>query len=145
MINGATGIAVGMATNIPPHNLTEVCDAIIAYVKKPEISIQKLCEIITGPDFPTGGLVQGDMTELYKTGRGRLIMRGKTSIENIKNKEVIIISEIPYMLNKTTLLTQIANLVQDKKIKDISDLRDESSKGKIRVVLELKKGANPKL
>ena len=144
MINGATGIAVGMATNIPPHNLTEVCDAIIAYVKKPEISIQKLCEIITGPDFPTGGLVQGDMTELYKTGRGRLIMRGKTSIENIKNKEVIIISEIPYMLNKTTLLTQIANLVQDKKIKDISDLRDESSKGKIRVVLELKKGANPK-
>jgi len=144
LLNGATGIAVGMATNIPPHNLTEVCDAIIAYVKKPEISIEKLCEIITGPDFPTGGLVQGDMIELYKTGRGRLIMRGKTSIENIKNKEVIVITEIPYMLNKTTLLTQIANLVQDKKIKDISDLRDESSKGKIRVVLELKKGANPK-
>ncbi len=144
MINGATGIAVGMATNIPPHNLTEVCNAITAYVKKPEIEIQELCEIVTGPDFPTGGMVQGDMTELYKTGRGRLIMRGKTSIETIKNKEFIVITEIPYMLNKTTLLTHIANLVRDKKIKGISDLRDESSKGKIRVVLELRKEANPK-
>ncbi|MCK4553055.1 DNA gyrase subunit A [Candidatus Pacearchaeota archaeon] len=144
MLNGATGIAVGMATNIPPHNLTEVCDAIVAYIKKPEITIEKLCEIVTGPDFPTGGMVQGDMTELYKTGRGRLIMRGKISAEAIKNKEVLVITEIPYMLNKTTLLIHIANLVRDKKIKDISDLRDESSKGKIRVVLELRKGANPK-
>ncbi|MFH1608010.1 MAG: DNA gyrase subunit A [archaeon] len=144
MLNGASGIAVGMATNIPPHNLTEVCDAIIAYIKKPEITIAGLCEFITGPDFPTGGMVQGDMKELYETGRGRMLMRGKTSIETIKNKEVIVITEIPYMLNKTTLLTQIANLVRDKKIKDISDLRDESSKGKIRVVLELRKGANPK-
>ena len=144
MLNGATGIAVGMATNIPPHNLNEVCDAIVAYIKQPEITIEKLCEIVTGPDFPTGAMVQGDMTELYKTGRGRLIMRGKTSIETIKHKEVIVITEIPYMLNKTTLLTNIANLARDKKIKGISDLRDESSKGKIRVVLELKKGANPK-
>jgi len=144
MLNGATGIAVGMATNIPPHNLTEVCEAIVAYIKKPEITIDKLCGIVTGPDFPTGGFVQGDMTELYKTGRGKLIMRGKTSIETIKRKEVIVITEIPYMLNKTTLLTQIANLARDKKIKGLSDLRDESSKGKIRVVLELKKGSNPK-
>ena len=144
MLNGATGIAVGMATNIPPHNLTEVCDAIIAYIKKPNITIEELCEIVTGPDFPTGGMVQGDMLELYKTGRGRMIMRGKTSIETIKSKEAIVITEIPYMLNKTTLVTQIANLVQNKKINGIHDLRDESSKGKIRIVLELKNQVNSK-
>jgi len=144
MLNGASGIAVGMATNIPPHNLVEVCDAINAYIKDPEISIEKLCGIVSGPDFPTGGLVQGDMLELYKTGRGRLILRGKTSTEEIKSKEAIIITEIPYMLNKTDLISQIANLIQNKKIKDVADLRDESSKGKIRIVLELRKGANSK-
>jgi len=144
MMNGASGIAVGMATNIPPHNLTEICDAIVAYIKKPDISIEKLSEIVTGPDFPTGGSVQGDMVELYKTGRGRLIMRGKSSIETVKKKEAIVITEIPYMLNKTSLITQIANLIQTKKIKDVSDLRDESSKGKIRIVIELRKGVNPK-
>jgi DNA gyrase subunit A len=144
MLNGASGIAVGMATNIPPHNLGEVCDAIIAYIKKPEISFEELSEIINGPDFPTGGSITGDIVELHKTGRGRLIVRGKVETEKIKNKEAIIITEIPYMLNKTDLVTQIANLVRDKKIKDISDLRDESSKGKIRIVLELKKEANPK-
>ena len=144
MLNGATGIAVGMATNIPSHNLTEVCDAIVAYIKKPEITIEELVQIVQGPDFPTGGAVSGDMVELYKTGKGRLIMRGRTTTETIKKKDAVIISEIPYMVNKSTLMTQIANMVRDKKIKDISDLRDESSKGKIRVVLELKKGANPK-
>ena len=144
MLNGATGIAVGMATNIPPHNLNEVCDAIIAYVKKPEITIEELVTFVQGPDFPTGGAVTGDMLELYKTGRGRLVMRGKTSIEQLKSKEAIVITEIPYMINKSTLITQIADLVRDKKIKDISDLRDESSKGKIRIVLELRKGSNPK-
>ena len=144
LINGATGIAVGMATNIPPHNLTEICDGIIANIKNPGISVEELAKIITGPDFPTGGAVNGDMVELYKTGRGRLVIRGKVSTETIKNKEVIVITEIPYMLNKTTLIEQIAKLVQDKRIKDISDLRDESSKGKIRIVLELKKGANSK-
>ena len=144
MLNGATGIAVGMATNIPPHNLTEVCDALIAYIKKPNITIEKLSQIVTGPDFPTGGTVFGDMEELYKTGRGRMIMRGRLTTEIIKKKEAIVITEIPYMLNKSTLVEQIAGLVQNKKIKDVSDLRDESSKGKIRVVLELKKGANPK-
>ncbi len=144
MLNGATGIAVGMATNIPPHNLTEVCDAIVAYIKKPDINIEKLCGIVEGPDFPTGGMVQGDMLELYKTGRGRLTLRGRTTSEIIKKKEAIVITEIPYMLNKTTLITQIADLIQKRRIRDVSDLRDESSKGKIRIVLELKRGANPK-
>jgi DNA gyrase subunit A len=142
LLNGATGIAVGMATNIPPHNLTEICDAIIAYIKNTDITVEQLCEIVTGPDFPTGGSVSGDMVELYKTGRGKLITRGKITTEKSKNKDLIVVTEIPYMLNKSLLVTQIANLVQNKKLKDISDLRDESSKGKIRIVIELKKGAN---
>ena len=144
LLNGASGIAVGMATNIPPHNLIEVCDAIIAYIKKPEITIDEICEIIKGPDFPTGGIVQGDMAEMYKTGKGRLIMRGRTTTETTKNKESIIITEIPYMLNKSDLITQIANLSQTKNLKNISDLRDESAKGKTRIVIELKKGSNSK-
>ncbi|MFH1503289.1 MAG: DNA gyrase subunit A [Candidatus Diapherotrites archaeon] len=144
MLNGATGIAVGMATNIPPHNLTEVCDAIIAYIKNPDITFEELSGIIQGPDFPTGGSVQGDMIELYKTGKGKLIMRGKTTTESINKKEAIIITEIPYMLNKSIFVEGIARLIQDKKIKDVSDLRDESSKGKIRIVLELRKEANSK-
>ena len=144
LINGATGIAVGMATNIPPHNLTEVCDAIIAYIKNSEISIEEICKIITGPDFPTGGTAYGNMLELYKTGKGKVVIRGKITTETGKNKESVVITEIPYMLNKTTLIEQIAKLIQDKKIKDLSDLRDESSKGKIRIVLELKKNANSK-
>jgi DNA gyrase subunit A len=144
MLNGATGIAVGMATNIPPHNLTEVCDAIIAYVKNPDITIDELCQIVTGPDFPTGGTVSGDMLDLYKTGRGKLMMRGRLTTENVRNKDAIVITEIPYMINKADLVTQIAELIQNKKLKDISDLRDESSKGKIRVVIELRKGADAK-
>jgi len=144
VLNGATGIAVGMATNIPPHNLSEICDAIEAYIKNPKITIEELTGIVTGPDFPTGGSVTGDMVELYKTGRGRMIMRGKANIEKLKKKEAIVITEIPYMLNKTTLITQIADLAQKKKIRDVSDLRDESSKGKIRIVIELKKDADPK-
>jgi len=144
MLNGATGIAVGMATNIPPHNLTEVCEAIIAYIKKPNITIEKLAQIITGPDFPTGGTVFGDMEELYKTGKGRMIMRGRLTTEVIKKKEAVVITEIPYMLNKSTLVQQIADLVSNKKIKDVADLRDESSKGKIRIVIELRKGVDSK-
>jgi DNA gyrase subunit A len=143
MLNGATGIAVGMATNIPPHNLREVCDAITAYIKNPGITIQELCEIVTAPDFPTGGSVSGDMFNLYKDGKGKLIVRGKVSVEKTKNKEIVVITEIPYMLNKTSLVEQIADLIQNKKLKDISDLRDESSKGKIRIVIELRKGASP--
>lgn len=139
MLNGATGIAVGMATNIPPHNLREVTDCIIKHIDNPEATVEDYMTTITGPDFPTGGLVQGDMLELYKTGRGRMIVRGRTNVEVGKKKDSIIITEIPYMLNKSTLITQIANLVRDKRVKDISDLRDESSKGKIRIVIELKK------
>ncbi|NCN86897.1 DNA gyrase subunit A, partial [archaeon] len=148
MLNGATGIAVGMATNIPPHNLREVSDAIIQYIENPNITVEEVVKSsIKGPDFPTGGMVQGSMVDMYKTGRGRLIMRGKIEVEDSKKKnstkQNLIITEIPYMVNKATLITQIANLVRDKKIKDISDLRDESSKGKIRVVIELKKEVDP--
>ena len=143
LINGATGIAVGMATNIPPHNLTEICDAIIAYIKRHDISLEELCKIVQGPDFPTGGTVNGDMLELYKTGRGKLTIRGKVTTESGK-KDNVVITEIPYMVNKTTLIEEIAKMIQDKKVSDVSDLRDESAKGKIRIVLELKKNANAK-
>ncbi len=144
ILNGATGIAVGMATNIPPHNLREVTDAIVSYIDNPKVELKELLQVVTGPDFPTGGLIQGNMEELYSTGRGKIIVRGRIENEEKKGKEVLVITEIPYMVNKATLITQIANLVRDKKIKDISDLRDESNKGKIRIVLELKKGINPK-
>ena len=144
LLNGATGIAVGMATNIPPHNLTEVCDAINLFVDNPSATVEDLVKVIQGPDFPTGGMGQGDMVELYKTGRGRLIMRGRITSEEVRKKKAVVITEIPYMVNKSTLITQIATLVRDKKLKDVSDLRDESSKGKIRIVLELRKGVDPK-
>ncbi len=144
MLNGATGIAVGMATNIPPHNLREVCDAIVKYIDNPAVTVEELCTVVQGPDFPTGGSVQGDMIELYKTGRGKMIMRGKTTTEEIKNKTAVIITEIPYMVNKSDLVEQIANLVKDKKLKDVSDLRDESARGKMRVVIELRKGVDSK-
>ncbi|MEK6898063.1 MAG: DNA gyrase subunit A [Nanoarchaeota archaeon] len=144
IINGSAGIAVGMATNIPPHNMTEICESIIACIKNPEISTEELCKIVTAPDFPTGGTVSGDMLELYKTGKGKMMIRGRVSAENLKGKELVVITEIPYMVNKSSLVEQIAKMVQDKKIKDVSDLRDESAKGKIRIVLELRKGANSK-
>ncbi len=144
MLNGASGIAVGMATNIPPHNLREVADAIVAYVDNPEIQLSELTKIISGPDFPTGGIIQGNMNEIYETGKGKIIVRGKVDTEERKNKEYLVITEIPYMVNKSDLITQIADLVRDKKIKDVSDLRDESNKGRIRIVLELRKGASPK-
>jgi len=144
LLNGASGIAVGMATNIPPHNLSEVCDAVVEYIKNPEITINELTDIIKGPDFPTGGSVSGDMDDLYKNGKGRLIMRGKTTTEKLKRKEAVVITEIPYLLNKSSLVEQIAKLAQEKKIKNLADIRDESAKGKIRIVLELKKGTDPK-
>jgi len=144
LINGATGIAVGMATNIPPHNLTEVCDAISSYINNPDITIEKLAEIITGPDFPTGGQISGDILSIYKTGKGRLIVRGKVTTEEEKGRISIIITEIPYMLNKSDLVSQIAKLIQEKKLQDVSDLRDESAKGKVRIVIELKKGVDEK-
>ncbi len=145
LLNGATGIAVGMATNMPSHNLTEVCEAIIACINKPDISIDALAEIIQGPDFPTGGFVIGEgITEMYRTGKGRLIMRGKTSIEEHKGRPAIIITELPYMVNKAELVHEIARLATEKKLPDVYDLRDESAKGKIRIVIELRKDVDPK-
>ncbi len=145
LINGSTGIAVGMATNMPPHNLTEVCDAIVALINKPSIEIPDLMEIVTGPDFPTGGSVSGEgIKEMYQTGKGRLITRGKTTTEEHKGRTSIIITEIPYMVNKADLVTSIAKLATEKKLPDVSDLRDESAKGKIRIVIEMKKDASPK-
>jgi DNA gyrase subunit A len=145
LLMGATGIAVGMSTNIPPHNLNEICDAIIAYIGKPSISVEDLSEIVTGPDFPTGGIAMGPgIQEMYKTGKGKIVMKAKTTTEEHKGKSRIIITEIPYMLNKANLIKDIANLAGNKKLPDVSDLRDESAKGKIRIVIELKKGADPK-
>jgi len=143
LINGSSGIAVGMTTNIPPHNLTEVCDGIIATIDKPKIEIAELMEIIKGPDLPTGGqIVAENLEELYTNGRAGFVMRGKTKIEEGKNKDRIVITEVPYQVNKAELVKQIAELVRDKKLTDISDLRDESSKGKVRIVVELKKGVD---
>jgi len=145
LLNGSTGIAVGMATNMPPHNLSEVCDAIISYINKPGVSIDELMEIVTGPDFPTGGTVAGSgIQDMHRLGKGKLIVRGKTTTEEKKGKQSIIITEIPYMVNKADLVTQIAKLATAKKLPDVSDLRDESSKGKVRIVVELRRGATPK-
>ncbi len=146
LINGAQGIAVGMMTSIPPHNLNEICDGTIAYIKNPEIEINELMEIIPAPDFPTYGSLQKDgVEEMYKTGRGSFLMRGKLMIEEEKERERIIITELPYQVNKAELIKKIASLVQEKRIEDISDIRDESAKEKIRIVLFLRKGGNSKL
>jgi DNA gyrase subunit A len=145
LINGSSGIAVGMATNIPPHNLIEVCEGISAIIDKPSMSTEELMEIVKGPDFPTGGVVVAEnLKQLYETGRGGFVIRGKVSTESEKDRETIIITEIPYQVNKSELVRQIAELVRDKKLPDISDIRDESSKGKVRIVIELKKGADSK-
>jgi len=145
LLNGATGIAVGMATNIPPHNLVNVCDAIVSYINKPAIEIEKLIETIEGPDFPTGGyIVSSEIPNLYKTGRASLTVRGRLTTEEHKGRESIVITEIPYQINKTNLIEKIASLVENKKLPDVSDLRDESSRGKVRIVVELRKGADSK-
>lgn len=146
ILNGATGIAVGMATNIPPHNLSEVADAIVAYINKPTVTADDLMEYVTGPDFPTGGVASGSgLKDLYRTGKGQIIIRGTSKIEeDKKGKSSIIITEIPYMVNKADLVKAIAKLATEKKLPDVSDLRDESAKGNVRIVVEIKKGANPK-
>jgi len=147
LLNGATGIAVGMATNIPPHNLGEVVDGTLALIDNPELTPLDLMEYIKGPDFPTGGIIDGDkgIKDAYMTGRGKVRVRGKIEIEELKNGKINIIREIPYQLNKATLIEKIAELVKDKKIVGISDLRDESDRDGIRVVIELKKGEEPEL
>ncbi|MCP5249818.1 MAG: DNA gyrase subunit A [Candidatus Accumulibacter sp.] len=144
LINGSSGIAVGMATNIPPHNLGEVIDACLAILANPETTIDELIELVPGPDFPTAGIIYGvaGVREGYRTGRGRVVMRGRTHFEDIDrgNRQAIIIDELPYQVNKRTLLEKIGELVNDKRIEGISDLRDESDKSGMRVVIELKRG-----
>jgi DNA gyrase subunit A len=144
LVNGAGGIAVGMATNIPPHNLGEVIDACVALIDNPAISIDDLINIIPGPDFPTGGIILGrqGIRSAYHLGRGSIVMRGKVSIDTIrKDREAIIISEIPYQVNKATMVARIAELVREKRIEGIGDLRDESDRDGYRVVVELKRDA----
>src|SRR3989339_124567 len=146
IINGSMGIAVGMATNIPPHNLGEVISAILQLLKDPEVTIDDLMEHVKGPDFPTGGIIYGvnELKQMYATGRGGVVVRAKTEIQELKNgKFQIIVNEIPYQVNKSVLVSKIAELVRDKKIQGITDIRDESNKEGIRVVIELKKDSYP--
>lgn len=146
LINGSQGIAVGMTTNIPPHNLSEVCDAIIAYLKNEKITIEQLMKYIQGPDFPGAGSIYSDgLYELYKEGRGSFVIKGKATLEEKKGKERIIITELPYQVNKADFIKSIAELVRAKKISDISNIRDESAKDLIRIVIIMKRGANSKL
>ena len=148
LLNGANGIAVGMATNIPPHNLGEVVDGIVALIDNPEISIDELIGYIKGPDFPTGGIINGrqGIYDAYRTGRGRLIVAGRVEIEKAKNgKESIIVTELPYQVNKSRFIERIANLVKQKRLTGISDLRDETDRDGIRIVIELKKGEESEL
>ena len=144
LINGSAGIAVGMATNMPPHNLREVCSAIIHWIDHQNATPAELMQFVPAPDFPTGGIICGieGIKDAYETGRGKITVRGKTSVEEAKGKAKIIIHEIPYMVNKAQLVEQIAELVHNKKIQGISDLRDESDREGMRVVLELRQGTN---
>lgn len=147
LLNGSMGIAVGMATNIPPHNLSELCDGVCAVIDNPKISVEELMEFVKGPDFPTGGIIYNkkDIEAAYATGRGGIVLRAKADIQETKTGLFhIIISEIPYQVNKSTLVEKIATLVQEKKIEGIKDLRDESNKDGVRVVVELKKDSYPK-
>lgn len=143
LVNGTGGIAVGMATNIPPHNLGEVVSAVCAYIDNHDIEITELISYIKGPDFPTGGIILGssEIHNAYLTGRGSIVFRGRCEIENNNNREAVIITEMPYMVNKAHLIEKIADLIREKKIEGISDLRDESNKDGVRVVIEIKKDA----
>ena len=146
LINGTSGIAVGMATNIPPHNLTEVVSACIALLDNPELTVDDLMEYVKGPDFPTAAIINGraGIVQAYRTGRGRVLMRARYHIETTERsgRETVVFTEIPYQLNKAKLVERIAELVKEKKIEGIAELRDESDKDGIRIVLELKKGEN---
>ena len=147
LVNGSSGIAVGMATNIPPHNLNETIDGCLALLSNPDMTIDELMEIIPAPDFPTAGIIYGleGVREGYRTGRGRVVIRARTHIEDLDrgNRQAIIVDEIPYQVNKANLLTRIGELVREKKLEGISDLRDESDKSGMRVVIELKRGEVP--
>jgi DNA gyrase subunit A len=148
IVNGSNGIAVGMATNIPPHNLTEVVNAAIELVQNPNAGLAEVLKHVHGPDFPTGGFLYGKsgIPHAYKTGRGRFLMRARTALENLtKEKQAIIVTEIPYQVNKSRLIERIAELVNDKIVDDISDVRDESDRDGMRIVIELKRGAQPEI
>ena len=149
LVNGSSGIAVGMATNIPPHNLGEVIDGIIACIENPDLSFEELMELIPGPDFPTAGFIYGreGIISAYRTGRGIIQMRARARVEKQKKseRESIIVTEIPYQVNKARLIEKIAELVREKKIEGISDLRDESDRDGMRIVIELKKDENPQV
>ncbi|MBV8115167.1 MAG: DNA gyrase subunit A, partial [Silvibacterium sp.] len=148
IINGSNGIAVGMATNIPPHNLTEVVNATIEMVNNPHAGLAEVLKYVQGPDFPTGGFIygRGGIAQAYKTGRGRFLMRARAAVENLtQGRQAIIVSEIPYQVNKNTLIKRIAELVNDKVIDDISDVRDESDRDGMRIVIELKRGAEAQI
>jgi DNA gyrase subunit A len=149
LVNGSAGIAVGMATNIPPHNLKEVIDAVILQVSNPDASMEELMQLIPGPDFPTGGFIYGKsgIRQAYATGRGSIVMRARAAVEKQArgDKEMIVITEIPYQINKAKLIERIAELVQDKKIDGITDLRDESDREGMRIVIELRRGEQPEV
>ena len=148
LVNGSNGIAVGMATNIPPHNLTEIVDACITLVNNPHATLADMLKHVQGPDFPTGGFIHGrsGITEAYRTGRGRFMMRAKAAIEHLtKEKEAIVVTEIPYQVNKARLIERIADLVNNKVIDEISDIRDESDRDGMRIVIELKRSAEPQI
>ncbi|HET8825884.1 MAG TPA: DNA topoisomerase (ATP-hydrolyzing), partial [Terriglobales bacterium] len=148
LINGSDGIAVGMATKIPPHNLTEIVDAAITLVNNPAASLPEILKIVKGPDFPTAGIIHGKagILDAYKTGRGRFTMRAKAAIETFnKDRQAIIVTEIPYQVNKRYLIERMADLVNSKTIEDISDIRDESDRDGMRIVIELKRGAEPQI
>ncbi|TCT11258.1 DNA gyrase subunit A [Tepidamorphus gemmatus] len=144
LVNGAGGIAVGMATNIPPHNLSEIVDACIAWMEDPALDFERLSELVPGPDFPTAGIIlgRGGIRQAYTTGRGSIVMRGRVHTETVrKEREALVITEIPYLVNKATMIEKIAELVRDKRVEGISDIRDESDRQGMRVVIELKRDA----
>ena len=148
LVNGSTGIAVGMATNIPPHNLGEVIDGVCALIDNPNLTLEDLLKTIKGPDFPTGGIIMGlaGIKSAYATGKGKITLRAKTQIEELKNgKFKIVVTEIPYMVNKSRLIESIANLVKEKKVEGITDLRDESDRDGLRIVIELRRDVNPQI
>jgi len=160
LVNGSSGIAGGMATNIPPHNLNEICDAATALIDDPELSVDQLCEIVTGPDFPTGGTVfrfedvrntvtgekerQDAIRHMYATGRGRVIIRGQVAFEEVRpGRMAVVVTELPYQVNKTTLIEKMAELVGSKRISDVSDIRDESDRTGMRIVIDVKRDGSP--
>src|SRR5215211_7326629 len=151
LVNGSDGIAVGMATKIPPHNLTEIIDATIALLKKPEITIDELIKLVPGPDFPTGGFIYGreEIHRAYREGRGIIQMRARAAIDRIgrgdRERDAVVITEIPYQVNKARLIEKIAELVHEKRLDGISELRDESNREGMRIVIELKRDAIPQV